>query len=159
MAIVRAVVGLSSSLGITTTAEGVETKEQLASVTAEGCNEVQGYLYSWPKPASDVERISQGAKPKGRSCRLTFAARKPLGRSPSRVRSAVDGPLALVQTGDEIELDVAKRSIHLHVSDEELDFLEGTAATAEPEIHWTPRLRRLGRALASPSPALAVSRQ
>jgi dihydroxyacid dehydratase/phosphogluconate dehydratase len=34
--------------------------------------------------------------------------------------SFVGGPLALVQTGDEIEIDVARRSIHLHVSDEEL---------------------------------------
>ena len=34
--------------------------------------------------------------------------------------SFVGGPLALVQTGDEIEIDVAKRSIHLHVSGEEL---------------------------------------
>jgi dihydroxy-acid dehydratase len=34
--------------------------------------------------------------------------------------SFVGGPLALVQTGDEIEIDVAKRRIHLHVSDEEL---------------------------------------
>ena len=57
VAIVRAVVGLSSSLGITTTAEGVETKEQLDSVTAEGCDEVQGYLFSWPKSAADVEKF------------------------------------------------------------------------------------------------------
>jgi len=84
--------------------------------------------------------------------------------------SYVGGPLALVQTGDEIEVDVEKRSIHLHVPDAELarrraawtppppryergygamfsqhiaqadqgcdfDFLEGTAKTAEPEIH------------------------
>ncbi len=63
VAIVRAVVGLSSSLGITTIAEGVETKEQLASVTAEGCNEVQGYLYSWPKPAADVARILRDKAP------------------------------------------------------------------------------------------------
>ena len=34
--------------------------------------------------------------------------------------SFVGGPLAFVQTGDEIEVDVAARSIHLHVSDEEL---------------------------------------
>src|SRR6185312_14211890 len=33
--------------------------------------------------------------------------------------SYIGGPLALVQTGDEIEIDVDKRSIHLHVSDEE----------------------------------------
>ncbi|MBI2713997.1 MAG: EAL domain-containing protein [Rhizobiales bacterium] len=56
VAIVRAVVGLSSSLGITTIAEGVETKEQLASLTAEGCNEVQGFLFSPPRPAADVQR-------------------------------------------------------------------------------------------------------
>ena len=57
VAIVRAVVGLSSSLGITTTAEGVETKEQLASVTAEGCNEFQGFLFSRPQPAADIQRM------------------------------------------------------------------------------------------------------
>jgi dihydroxy-acid dehydratase len=84
--------------------------------------------------------------------------------------SFVGGPLALVETGDEIEIDVAARRIHLHVSDDELasrrnawtppppryargygamysqhigqadegcdfDFLQGTAAIAEPEIH------------------------
>lgn len=57
VAIVRAVVGLSSSLGITTTAEGVETKEQLASLTAEGCTEFQGFLYSRPQPAADMQRM------------------------------------------------------------------------------------------------------
>jgi EAL domain-containing protein (putative c-di-GMP-specific phosphodiesterase class I) len=53
---VRAVVGLSSSLGITTTAEGVETKEQLASLTAEGCTEFQGFLFSRPQTAADIAR-------------------------------------------------------------------------------------------------------
>jgi EAL domain-containing protein (putative c-di-GMP-specific phosphodiesterase class I) len=64
LAIVRAVVGLSSSLGITTTAEGVETKEQLARLTTEGCNEVQGFLFSAPKSAAEVETLlrEQAAK-------------------------------------------------------------------------------------------------
>jgi diguanylate cyclase (GGDEF)-like protein len=57
VAIVRAVVGLSSSLGMTTTAEGVETKEQLTSLTAEGCNEFQGFLFSQPRPAAEMEHI------------------------------------------------------------------------------------------------------
>ena len=57
VAIVRAVVGLSSSLGITTTAEGVETREQLASLTKEGCNEFQGFLVSQPRSAAEVARI------------------------------------------------------------------------------------------------------
>ncbi|MGO4714600.1 putative bifunctional diguanylate cyclase/phosphodiesterase [Bradyrhizobium sp. 2TAF24] len=55
MAIVRAVTGLGRSLGITTTAEGVETCTQLNLLRAEGCTEVQGYLFSPPRPASDVE--------------------------------------------------------------------------------------------------------
>jgi diguanylate cyclase (GGDEF)-like protein len=57
VAIIRAVVGLSTSLGIRTTAEGVETQEQLVRLTAEGCNEAQGYLFSRPMPAADIERI------------------------------------------------------------------------------------------------------
>ena len=63
VAIVRAVTGLSSSLGIATTAEGVENEDQLARLIAEGCTEVQGYLFSRPYPARDVGRmISDVAK-------------------------------------------------------------------------------------------------
>jgi len=50
-AIVRAVAGLGDSLGMLTTAEGVETEDQLARLQAEGCEEVQGYLFSRPVPA------------------------------------------------------------------------------------------------------------
>ena len=57
MAIVRAVTGLGKSLGITTTAEGVETSEQLSLLRAEGCTEVQGYLFSPPRPAAEIERL------------------------------------------------------------------------------------------------------
>jgi diguanylate cyclase (GGDEF)-like protein/PAS domain S-box-containing protein len=57
MAIVRAVTGLGKSLGISTTAEGVETKEQLALLRSEGCTEVQGYLFNPPRPASEVEAM------------------------------------------------------------------------------------------------------
>jgi diguanylate cyclase (GGDEF)-like protein len=57
MAIVRAVTGLGKSLGISTTAEGVETIEQLALLRLEGCNQVQGYLFSPARPAADVESI------------------------------------------------------------------------------------------------------
>ncbi|GBF28250.1 putative signaling protein [bacterium MnTg02] len=55
--IVRAVVGLASRLGVATTAEGVETEEQLKIIRAEGCTEVQGYLFSYPRPAKDVSDI------------------------------------------------------------------------------------------------------
>jgi len=56
-AIVRAVTGLGKSLGILTTAEGVETSEQLAVLRSEGCNEVQGFFFNPPRPASEVEKM------------------------------------------------------------------------------------------------------
>jgi EAL domain-containing protein (putative c-di-GMP-specific phosphodiesterase class I) len=54
LAIIRAVTGLSASLGIVTTAEGVETREQLDRIRAEGCTEVQGFLFSEARPATEV---------------------------------------------------------------------------------------------------------
>jgi EAL domain-containing protein (putative c-di-GMP-specific phosphodiesterase class I) len=44
-------------MGMTTTAEGVETTDQLDRITAEGCTEMQGYLFSRPLPAADIERL------------------------------------------------------------------------------------------------------
>jgi EAL domain-containing protein (putative c-di-GMP-specific phosphodiesterase class I) len=55
--IVRAVAALASGMGMTATAEGVETREQLDSVTSEGCTEMQGYLFSKPLPAREIERL------------------------------------------------------------------------------------------------------
>ena len=52
--ILKAVVGLAANLGMATTAEGVETAEQLATLRAEGCTEVQGYYFSAPRPAHEV---------------------------------------------------------------------------------------------------------
>jgi diguanylate cyclase (GGDEF)-like protein/PAS domain S-box-containing protein len=46
--IVRAIIGLGRSLGMRTTAEGVETSEQLSRLRVEKCNEVQGDLFSRP---------------------------------------------------------------------------------------------------------------
>ena len=55
--IVRAVAALANGLGISATAEGVETTEQLETVRSEGCKEIQGYLFSKPLPAADIERL------------------------------------------------------------------------------------------------------
>src|ERR1700759_2236109 len=55
LAIVCAVTGLGKSLGIVTTAEGVETDEQLALLNREGCTQAQGYLISKPRPIAEVE--------------------------------------------------------------------------------------------------------
>jgi predicted signal transduction protein with EAL and GGDEF domain len=53
-AIVRAIIGLGRSLSIATTAEGVETREQLDILRREGCTEMQGYLLSPPRPAPEA---------------------------------------------------------------------------------------------------------
>jgi len=55
--IVRAVAALARGMGMTATAEGVETREQLDSITSEGCNEMQGFLFSRPLPAHEIERL------------------------------------------------------------------------------------------------------
>jgi len=59
MSIIRAITDLSNSLMIKTTAEGVESEEQMRRLAAEGCSHFQGYLYGRPVPAS--ERLKQVA--------------------------------------------------------------------------------------------------
>jgi diguanylate cyclase (GGDEF)-like protein len=56
-AIVRAAIGLGENMGICTTAEGVETAEQLDCLLREGCSEVQGYLFSVPQPNTNIARM------------------------------------------------------------------------------------------------------
>ena len=56
-AIVWAVTALAKALRMTTTAEGVETIEQFEQLRIAGCTEVQGYLFSKPKPASEVAHM------------------------------------------------------------------------------------------------------
>jgi diguanylate cyclase (GGDEF)-like protein len=58
--IIRAIADLGQSMGITTTAEGVETQEQLDQMRSEGCTEVQGYFYSRPVPAGEIVALLSG---------------------------------------------------------------------------------------------------
>lgn len=55
--IVRAMAALAKGLGMETTAEGVETSEQLDTVKSEGCTEMQGFLFSRPIPASELDAL------------------------------------------------------------------------------------------------------
>ncbi len=64
LAIIRAVTTLSTNLGMTTTAEGVETEEQLEIIRSEGCTEVQGYLFSPARPAGDVLQLIRSLSPR-----------------------------------------------------------------------------------------------
>jgi diguanylate cyclase (GGDEF)-like protein len=63
--IVRAVVNIAAERHMTTTAEGVETNQQRELLRALGCTEMQGYLFSAPKPATEIRRLlfAHRAKP------------------------------------------------------------------------------------------------
>jgi diguanylate cyclase (GGDEF)-like protein len=56
-AIVRAITGLGRSLGMATTAEGVERCEQIAQLQDEGCNELQGFYFSRPVDRSAIAEL------------------------------------------------------------------------------------------------------
>jgi EAL domain-containing protein (putative c-di-GMP-specific phosphodiesterase class I) len=59
------VTAMAAGLGMTTTAEGVETQQQLDTVRAEGCTEMQGFVYSKPLPAAAVGSfLSERHKPR-----------------------------------------------------------------------------------------------
>ena len=58
--IVRAVTTIGNSLGMTTTAEGVEDAAQLETLRDEGCTEVQGFLLGRPLPIRETTVLLQG---------------------------------------------------------------------------------------------------
>ena len=70
-AIIRAVIGLGHGLDLPVAAEGVETKEQLAFLEREGCNEVQGYLVGRPAP---IERYAELVHGKGEGAVVALAS-------------------------------------------------------------------------------------
>ena len=65
LAIVRAVVAMADSLEMSTTAEGVETEEELAMVRQLGCRKIQGYLFGRPMPPEEAYELV-APKPKAR---------------------------------------------------------------------------------------------
>ncbi len=71
IAVVRAVTAPCESLGMGTTAEGIETAEQLARMAAEGCTEAQGYLLGRPAPASELPGMIEQMLAGGRVCGLS----------------------------------------------------------------------------------------
>ena len=56
-AIIRAIIQMARSLNLKTIAEGVETVDQRFRLQSFGCDEAQGYLYSRPMPAAEIERL------------------------------------------------------------------------------------------------------
>lgn len=62
-AIIRAIIGLGQSLNMTTLVEGIETDLQRSAVLAEGANEMQGFLFSPPRPASEIDALFKEDRP------------------------------------------------------------------------------------------------
>jgi diguanylate cyclase (GGDEF)-like protein/PAS domain S-box-containing protein len=73
--IVQAVVNIAADRRMTTTAEGVETEQQRELLRALGCSEMQGYLFSAPKPAADVRTLLSTHRPGQPSERKPVARR------------------------------------------------------------------------------------
>jgi diguanylate cyclase (GGDEF)-like protein/PAS domain S-box-containing protein len=63
IAIIRAVVALADSLGMSTTAEGAETEVEVDTLRTLGCSNIQGYYYGRPMPATDVLTLFRPPEP------------------------------------------------------------------------------------------------
>jgi diguanylate cyclase (GGDEF)-like protein/PAS domain S-box-containing protein len=61
-AIVRSIISLGKGLGVTVTAEGVETAAELACLRNEGCHEGQGFLFSYARPNHEVVQLLQAQR-------------------------------------------------------------------------------------------------
>ena len=85
LAIIKAVLDLGASMGVTTTAEGVETLEQLNALRGQGCAEIQGYFISRPAPASEIAKmlgITETSATKAAAPLVSFSQRETEGPAP-----------------------------------------------------------------------------
>ncbi len=67
LAIIRAVVALARSLGMGTTAEGVETESELTMVRELGCTKIQGYYFGRPLPVAEARALAVRHRPGARA--------------------------------------------------------------------------------------------
>jgi diguanylate cyclase (GGDEF)-like protein/PAS domain S-box-containing protein len=87
-AIVRAVTGLAATLGMVTTAEGVERADQLEELRREGCTEVQGYYFSRPVPVGEIkDRVVENNPRDSNVTPLPIAHSKPASTSQKQRRA------------------------------------------------------------------------
>ena len=133
-ALIRAMVGLASDLKMQTTAEGVETHEELALVRSLGCSLVQGFLFGKPMPADEALQLAAkgsaalpeqlpAREPRIRIIRaaLLHHEGQVLG---ARLRNISSGG-ALVESREEIPVGAPIR----------LDF--GVGGLLDAEVRWT----------------------
>ena len=134
-ALIRAMVGLASDLNMQTTAEGVETQDELLLVRNLGCSLVQGYIFGKPMPAEEAlelaakgrrdaarricRRANRGSGSSARRCSITQG--RVIG---ARLRNISSGG-ALVECREEIPVG----------AEIQLDFAAGGLIDAE--VRWT----------------------
>ena len=134
-ALIRAMVGLASDLKMQTTAEGVETPEELTLVRNLGCSLVQGYIFGRPMPAEEARELA--AKGSATLPAAPFPAREPRMRiiraallhhqgqvKGARLRNISSGG-ALVECREELPVGAQVQ----------LDFAAGGLIAAE--VRWT----------------------
>jgi len=82
-AIIKAIVTLAETLGMETTAEGVEVQDEIALIRDLGCSHIQGYVYGRPMPAADAAALvsAGGGKAEASGHRVSRAARTTMLRS------------------------------------------------------------------------------
>jgi EAL domain-containing protein (putative c-di-GMP-specific phosphodiesterase class I) len=66
------VVNIAAERRMTTTAEGVETSQQQELLRALGCSEMQGFLFSAPKPAAEIKQLLYAHQPGPAAARKSF---------------------------------------------------------------------------------------
>ena len=114
-AIIRAIVGLAAEFAMETTAEGVETQDELALVTDLGCSLVQGYIFGKPMSAEDaVAHVSKGCLAEASGFVRARAPRRRLIRTgfiqydgkryPVRLRNIAEGG-ALIESATKLPLE------------------------------------------------------
>jgi diguanylate cyclase (GGDEF)-like protein len=80
-AIVRAIVVLAEEMGIDTTAEGIETLEELALVRNLGCSQLQGLLFGKPLSAEEARALAASSRPPGEAAAFSRPPRHRLIRT------------------------------------------------------------------------------
>jgi diguanylate cyclase (GGDEF)-like protein len=95
--IVAAIIGLARSLGMATVAEGVETEQQLAVLRDQGCDRVQGYLFSRPVPVGQVPGLIRALR--GRGARWSSSRQEPAGDPLDRVEGGKTRALPWTRQG------------------------------------------------------------
>ena len=109
-AIIRAIVTLAESLDMDTTAEGVETHDDLALIRELGVSQVQGYIFGRPVPAEDARAIANSTKVEADGFQ---SMREPRHRLMRRALAAFDGERCEIRlrnisaTGAQVECDRA----------------------------------------------------